>query len=76
MHYLLACRALGRHLVSERARLEMDVEQWKAHAAELGATAEAERSAWEVKQAEVDGQMAEIKELLEAQVGAWGSSTR
>lgn len=69
-HACCLLRALGKHLASEQARLEMDVEQWKAHAAELGATAEADHAAWNARQAQVDAQLAEVKQLLELQVRA------
>lgn len=61
-------RALGRHLHSSSQRLELDVEQWKRHSAELSTAAEAERKEWNAKQEEVAAQMTQIRELLEMQV--------
>ncbi|PNH09093.1 Kinesin-1 [Tetrabaena socialis] len=60
-------KALGRHLHGSNQRLELDVEQWKRHSAELSSQAEAERHEWTAKQAEVAKQMQEIRELLELQ---------
>ncbi len=64
-------RALGRHLHSTNQRLELDVEQWKRHSAELSEQAEKERKEWAAKQEAVGKQMQEIKELLELQVRRW-----
>ncbi|KAG2451808.1 hypothetical protein HYH02_003584 [Chlamydomonas schloesseri] len=60
-------KALGRHLHSSSQRLELDVEQWKRHSAELSSAAEAERKEWHAKQEEVAAQMGQIRELLEMQ---------
>lgn len=69
---LTTTRALGRHLHSGNQRLQLDVEQWKSHSAELAAATAAERQQWALKQEEVDVQMKEIRQLLDLQVGGSG----
>ncbi|EFJ44457.1 kinesin-like protein, partial [Volvox carteri f. nagariensis] len=61
-------KALGRYLTLANQRLEMDVEQWKVHSAQLSQQLEENERQWNIKQQEVDKKMQEIGELLELQV--------
>lgn len=64
----LVLRALGRHLSTTSQRLELDVEQWKAHSAQLSLEVEENGRQWNLKQQEVDKQLQQINQLLEQQV--------
>ncbi|GLC49983.1 hypothetical protein PLESTB_000329700 [Pleodorina starrii] len=60
-------KALGKHLIFTSGRLEMDVEQWKAHSEKLAADCDEKERMWNFQQVEMDKRIQEISGLLEQQ---------
>lgn len=55
------CRAVGWHLLSERDRAAMDVQQWQGHCARLEGELETEREGFIKRQDEVEKALKEIQ---------------